>query len=46
MKLCQQVGVSVLKLAMDSAETQCADLIKILEQTVNPHLGANLDIKA
>jgi hypothetical protein len=44
MQLSQQVGVSVLKLAMDSAKTQTAGITKIMEQAVNPNLGANIDI--
>ncbi len=51
MKVAQEVGVSVLKKAMDSAEGQGADLVrmlevntKMLEQSVNPHIGGNIDI--
>jgi hypothetical protein len=53
MKVAQQVSVSVMKLAMDSAQSQSNDLVRlmaanaqIMEQSVNPHLGANLDVQA
>ena len=53
LKVGHQVNSSVLKMAMDSSEVQSAELIKMLEantkmmeQMMNPHLGANLDVKA
>lgn len=52
-KVAQQVGISVMKLAMNSMEGQSADLakmlagsVKIMEQSINPGLGASLDIYA
>ncbi len=45
MKLGTQVGTSVAKLSMDSAKKQAAGIIKIMEQSVNPHLGRNIDLK-
>lgn len=48
----QQASLSVLKLSMDSAKVQAADLAEMLQQStqameisVNPHLGGNIDIK-
>ena len=52
MKLSQEVGVAVMKKAMDSSEGQMADLMKmmevntrIMEQSVNPNIGGTIDIK-
>ncbi len=52
MKIAQQASISVMKMAMDAAEMQAVNLMKLLEtnskmmeQSVQPHLGANLDIK-
>lgn len=51
MKVSQQAGISVMKMAMDSAGQGTADLIqamevstKTMEQSVAPYLGGNLDI--
>ncbi|WP_313233183.1 YjfB family protein [Tissierella praeacuta] len=51
-KVAQQANISVLKMAMDTAELQAVDLTKILEantkimeQSINPHLGKTIDIK-
>ena len=44
MELAQEVGVSVLKMAMETSEVQALDLTKLMEQSVNPHLGGNIDI--
>lgn len=48
----QQASLSVLKLSMDSAKVQSANLAEMLqhstkamEMSVNPHLGGNIDIK-
>ncbi|RQD72053.1 MAG: putative motility protein [Tindallia sp. MSAO_Bac2] len=52
MKLQQEASVSVLKMAMDSSAPQMDGLEKMLdanakmmEQTVTPHLGGNLDVE-
>lgn len=45
MKFAQELSVRVTKLVMDSAETQADSMVKALEQSVQPHLGSNLDIK-
>lgn len=51
MKVAQQASISVMKLAMDSAKGQAVDMAKMLEintkmmeQSVNPHLGNKIDI--
>lgn len=43
-KVQQQVGISVIKMAMDTGETQVNELAKMMEQSVNSNLGKNLDI--
>lgn len=52
MKVFQQASISVMKMAMDTAEVQAIDLTKmlevntkIMEQSINPQLGKNIDIK-
>lgn len=52
MKVAQQASVSVMKMAMDSMKGQGVDLTemlevntKMMEQSVNPHVGGNIDIK-
>ena len=57
MRVVQQAGISVLKMAMDTAKGQTIDLVnmlessnmvntdvKIMERSITPHLGANIDI--
>jgi len=44
MKVAQQTSISVMKLAMDTAEVQVADMIKMAEQSVTPHIGGTIDI--
>ncbi|QEK11322.1 putative motility protein [Crassaminicella thermophila] len=50
-KIMQQANLSVMKMAMDSAQNSgqmikdLADTAKIMEQSVNPHLGKNIDIQ-
>jgi len=52
MKVAQQASISVMKLAMNTGQTQMNDLLrmmqvnaKVMEQSVNPHVGSNIDIK-
>lgn len=45
MKLSNEVSTSVLKMAMDNSQGQMDDLTKMMEQSVNPHIGASLDVK-
>lgn len=51
MKVAQEASVSVLKMAMDSMKGQSVDLTqmlevntKMMEQSVNPNIGGNIDI--
>ncbi|MGN8648392.1 YjfB family protein [Gracilibacillus sp. HCP3S3_G5_1] len=41
----QQASVSLLDKALGQAEVQSSDMIKMLEQSMQPHLGSNIDIK-
>lgn len=43
-QLAQAASTSVLKKAMDTAQVQAQDLLKIMEQAVQPQLGNNIDI--
>ncbi|MBZ2174848.1 YjfB family protein [Schnuerera sp. xch1] len=51
-KIQQQASISVMKMAMDTGKTQMNDMVqmmqestKTMEQSVQPHLGAKVDIK-
>jgi hypothetical protein len=50
-KVMQDVGTSVMKIAMDTAKINAAGLTEMLSQSkamemsVQPHLGGNLDIR-
>lgn len=43
--LSEQVSVAILKKAMDTTNENTQALTKMLEQSVNPHLGSKVDIK-
>ncbi|HWQ73813.1 MAG TPA: YjfB family protein [Syntrophomonas sp.] len=45
-QLAQAASTSILKKAMDNAQVQAQDLLKIMEQSVQPQLGANIDLEA
>lgn len=45
MKLANEVGTSVLKMAMDIAQPQMEGITQMMELSVNPHVGSNLDLK-
>lgn len=49
MKVAQEVGVSVLKMAMDTSKIQVAEMLEVntkaMEQSINPKLGGNIDIR-
>ena len=52
MKLQLQASTSVMKMAMTATSEQSIDLLqmleannKMMEQSVNPHIGRNIDIK-
>ena len=38
------VGVLMLSKQLDSVETMGESMIKLMEQSVTPHLGGNIDI--
>lgn len=40
-----QASIQVLKLSMDQAETTGDQFTKMMELSVNPGLGANLDVR-
>lgn len=39
------VALSVIKLGMDASTSNSDALVRMMEQSVNPNLGANLDIR-
>lgn len=41
----QQVSLSVANKTMEHTEASSEGLIKMMEQSVNPHLGSNIDVK-
>jgi hypothetical protein len=43
--LMQSVGVSMLSKTLDSQEMQGDTLAKMMEMSVNPNVGANIDIR-
>lgn len=43
--LMQSVGVSMLSKTLDSQEMQGDALAKMMEMSVNPNVGANIDIR-
>lgn len=44
-KFAQSASISIAKLAMDKAEESMEGQLKLMEQSVNPGVGANIDIK-
>lgn len=42
--LMQSVGTAVLDMALDGGEMQGQDMAKLLENSVNPDVGSNIDI--
>ena len=41
-----EANVSIMKKTIDQAETNGQDVVKMLEQSVQPHIGSRLDIRA
>lgn len=41
----QQVSVSLAAKVLDQAEVQSSELIKMMEQSVNPDIGQSIDVK-
>lgn len=39
------IGVSLLKMANEAAKQQGDQLVQMMMQSVQPHLGSNLDIR-
>ncbi|TYP69356.1 YjfB family protein [Paenibacillus methanolicus] len=46
MKLGQAVGISVLKMAKETAVSQNEGLLQAMQQSVQPHLGQRIDLRA
>jgi Putative motility protein len=44
-QLQQQNSLSVMKMVMNTAEQNSVDFTKMLEQSVQPHLGNTIDLK-
>ncbi len=42
----QSAGIAILKKAMEATELNTASLLKTMEQSVAPQVGASLDITA
>ena len=40
-----EANVSIMKKTIDQAETNGQDVVKMLEQSVQPHIGGRVDIK-
>lgn len=45
MNVRQEATVSIMKKSMDQAETTGDSMVKMLEQSVQSHLGGSVDIK-
>lgn len=45
-QLAQAASTSLLKKALDNAQVQVGDMLKVMEQSVQPQLGANIDLNA
>lgn len=50
-KVAQEASISVMKMAMDSTKVQVVDMAKMLqantkvmERSINPHIGGSVDI--
>lgn len=41
----QNIGIQLLKNALDIQEIQGSEMIQLMEQSVNPELGQNIDIR-
>ncbi|MCR4893017.1 MAG: YjfB family protein [Lachnospiraceae bacterium] len=40
-----QVGVALLSNALDNQEVQGDSMVKMMEQSVNPNVGGNFDVR-
>lgn len=43
-KLNNDIGILMLGKQLDAAETMGDSMVKLMEQSVTPHLGGNIDI--
>lgn len=43
--LANQVGIAMLDNSLESAKTASDGMIKMMEMSVNPNLGGNLDLR-
>lgn len=41
----QQAGIAIMKEAMENMEANSHAMVEMMEQSVNPHIGANVDVK-
>lgn len=41
----QQVSFGLINKVMDNSEQQGSDLLKMLDQSMHPHLGQSIDLK-
>ncbi|AIY04071.1 hypothetical protein Plano_0106 [Planococcus sp. PAMC 21323] len=41
-----EANVSVMKKTIDQAETNGQEVVKMLEQSVRPHVGSSIDFRA
>lgn len=41
-----EANVSIMKKTIDQAETNGQDVVKMLEQSVQPHVGSSIDFRA
>ena len=44
-KTMSAVSTAVMKQTMDTHETMGAEMVKMMENSVTPHLGNNIDVK-
>lgn len=44
-QLMSSVNIAMLKKSLDTVEVSANNMIKMMEQSVNPSLGHNIDIK-
>lgn len=44
-KVQQQVDISLTKKAMNQAQENSNSLVKMMQQSIQPHLGGSIDVK-
>ncbi|MCH5272698.1 MAG: YjfB family protein [Lachnospiraceae bacterium] len=45
LKTSDMLGIAVFKKTLETLEVSGESMIKMMEQSVNPHLGQNIDIR-